>query len=59
MLQDRNADVETEDFLVEIECLTSQVLRETSLWNLKMHQAREHEQNDDTVRDDANCSDNL
>ena len=27
-------DAETEDLLVEIECLTSQVLRETSLWNL-------------------------
>ena len=29
------ADEETETLLVEIDCLTSQVMRETSLWNLQ------------------------
>ena len=33
-------DEETDDLLVEIECLTSQVMRETSLWNLKIHAER-------------------
>ena len=29
------SDEETETLLVEIDCLTSQVMRETSLWNLQ------------------------
>ena len=36
MLQDDdNQDADTENFLVEIDCLTSKVLRETSLWNIQ------------------------
>ena len=40
--------------LVEIESLTSQVLRETSLWNLQIHQARQYEDNCETVKYDDN-----
>ena len=32
---DDNQDADTENFLVEIDCLTSKVLRETSLWNIQ------------------------
>ena len=33
--EDDTADAETENLLVKIDCLTSKVLRETSLWNLQ------------------------
>ena len=47
-------DEETDDLLVEIESLTSQVLRETSLWNLQIHQARQYVDNGETVKYDDN-----
>ena len=42
------------DLPVEIESLTSQVLRETSLWNLQIHQARQYEDNCETMKYDDN-----
>ena len=35
------------------------MLRETSLWNLQIHQAREYEENDDTVGDDGDYNDDI
>lgn len=58
-LQDPDPDVETDEFLVEIECLTSKVLRGTRLWNLQIHQARGYEENDDTVGDDGDYNDDI
>jgi hypothetical protein len=36
---------ETDDLLGAIECLTSQVMRETRLWNLQIHAERGFEDN--------------
>ena len=52
-------DEETDDLLVEIECLTTQVLRETSLWNLQNYQARECVDRGDTEKYDDNHNDEV
>ena len=52
-------DIETDDFLVEIECLTSRVLRETSLWNLHMQQEGGSGENYESDRFDDNSNDGL
>jgi len=50
-------DEETDDLLVEIECLTTRVLRETSLWNLQNYQASECQDNCETEKYDDNHND--
>ena len=52
-------DEETDDLLVEIECLTTRVLRETSLWNLQNYQASECQDNCDTEKYDDNHNDEV
>ena len=47
--ESETVDEETDDLLVEIECLTSQVMRETSLWNLQIHAERGFENNYDNM----------
>ena len=42
-------DEETDDLLVEIDCLTSQVMRETSLWTLQIHAERRFIDNSDNI----------
>ena len=49
---------ETDDLLVEKECLTSQVMRETSLWNLQIHAEREFEDSCEVVECDEEYKDN-
>ena len=51
-------DEETDDLLVEIECLTSQVMRETSLWNLQIHAEGEFEDISEVVEYDYEYKDN-
>ena len=49
---------ETDDLLVEKECLTSQVMRETSLWNLQIHAERVVEDNSEVVKYEDEYKDN-
>ena len=51
-------DEETDDLLVEIECLTSQVMRETSLWNFQIHAEGEFEDSCAMVEYDDDYKDN-
>ena len=57
-LQCPAGDEETDDLLVEIECLTSQVMRETSLWNLQIHAERVFEDNSEVVKYEDEYKDN-
>ena len=51
-------DEGTDDLLGEIESLTSQVIRETSLWNLQIHGDRGFEDNCEMVKYDQEDRDN-
>jgi len=51
---DDNQDADTENFLVEIDCLTSKVLRETSLWNIQSKCSEEVSVNSREVTVDVN-----
>lgn len=50
-----DGDGETEDLLVEIDCLTSRVLRETSLWNLHS-QAEPREERCENNNESSPCT---